>query len=61
MMREFLRRVVSDRTFQRPSSPESGLTRELILSCGHKLYRKASRPVPKRAHCSECQNAERSK
>lgn len=60
-MQGSLKRVVADRTFRRPSSPENGCTRELILECGHNVFRKASRPVPKRAHCPDCENAELSK
>jgi hypothetical protein len=44
--------VVSHADIRLKSS--SGYTRELTLSCGHKLYRKASQGLPDRVRCTLC-------
>lgn len=56
-----LKKVVSDRTYRLPSCPRNGCGRELTLECGHTIRRKGSQPVPKRAHCPDCENAEHAK
>lgn len=53
----YLRKVVGDYTFRKSSCPLNGCTRVLRLECGHEVSRKGSQPVPKRAHCLECDRA----
>lgn len=60
-MHGLMRKVVDDYCYRKASCPVNGATRVLKLECGHEIARKASQPVPKRAHCPDCENLELSK
>lgn len=57
---KIFRKVITYYTYSPTNNPHPSYdcSRALVLECGHKIRRKASIPIPRKARCWECEDKE---